>query len=274
MILTRRLLKRGWISLIFLLFIGLVGVVNTIFFHHHAKKNINEPILVNDVEVFQSVQFYEPLHLHPIDPKVHLKHVGFESIDVVHRNGHLHMGSWIHIVDSSLTSKSSEPKILMIKRKDNLVTCPGTWSLVGEHAYRDESPLDNVRRGLKEELGSRFLGHVDKHGSISKLTDLPVYFELDYGPRKIGRRIDKQITYLWLVEVVMDRNVSHDRVSSDSMIEFDHEVADHTWKSLDEAEKWLEADKHAFCHDRIIDLMKLGFRQLQRKRKSKTFELI
>jgi ADP-ribose pyrophosphatase len=216
------------------------------------------------------VNFYHPLHLQPIDPRIHLKHAGFESIDVVHRKGYIHMGTWIHVIDSSLKSHS-EPRILIIKRKEELVTCPGKWSLVGEHAYRDESPMDNVRRGLKEELGSSFLDYVDKYGSITKLMDLPVYFELDYGPSKVGRRIDKQVTHLWLVEAPIERNVSNDRVTFENIIEFDHEVADHAWKSKDEIENWIKVDKNAFCHDRILNLMMLGFRQLQSKRQSNTF---
>jgi 8-oxo-dGTP pyrophosphatase MutT (NUDIX family) len=268
----RRLLKRGYIPLLFLFFFGLVVVVrvnNTSFL---LNDHNNDPNQLHDVQIFQRAKFNYPLHLHPIDPRVHLKHAGFESIDVVHRNGFIHMGSWIHVIDSPLTS-DSEPRILMIKRKEDLVTCPGTWSLVGEHAYRDESPLDTVRRGLKEELGSRFLDYVDRFGSITKLMDLPVYFELDYGPSKIGRRTDKQVTYLWLVEVPMEKNVSGDAISSESTIEFDHEVADHAWKSLDEIKKLVKVDKHAFCHDKIISLMILGFRELQSKRESKRLEI-
>jgi hypothetical protein len=71
----------------------------------------------------------------------------------------------------------------------------------------------------------------------------------------------------------MEKNVSGDAISSESTIEFDHEVADHAWKSLDEIKKLVKVDKHAFCHDKIISLMILGFRELQSKRESKRLEI-
>lgn len=231
----------------------------------------NRDSVYDDVQVYRRTTQKNPLlHLDSIDPRMHLMESGFENIDTVHRNGLIHMGGWIHIIDTSLTSKN-EPRILMIKRKNDLVTCPGKWSLVGEHAFRDESPLDTVRRGIKEELGSRFLDYIDTHGSITKLMDLPVYFELDYGPSRIGRRIDKQVTYMWLVETSLERKGKFDsEIHTEKIIEFDHEVADHVWKPLSEAEKWLDDDKKSFCHEKISNLMKLGFRALNSKRKFKS----
>jgi hypothetical protein len=36
-------------------------------------------------------------------------------------------------------------------------TCPGTWSLIGEHAFRYEAPLNASRRGIKEEVDHALL---------------------------------------------------------------------------------------------------------------------
>jgi len=143
-----------------------------------------------------------PSHLDPVDTKFVHPH-GFESIDETHKKGLLHVGSWIAILDTSLNT--DDPRILLLKRGPHLVTCPNTWGLVGEHAYRNEEPLDTVTRGLEEELGMEFSQHVRDYGHIQNMTEFPVYYERTYGAEnENGGRIDRQITYLWLVEINTD----------------------------------------------------------------------
>ena len=229
----------------------------------------------NDMEVFQLVrqpQSSYPPHLNPINPDVELKHAGFESIDTTHRNGLIHIGTWIHIVNSSLEAEN--PQILLIKRGMQLVTCPGTWSLIGEHAFRDETPLNTVRRGVNEEVGQRALDHIDRYGSIRNMTEYPVYYARDYGPNN-GGRIDRQITYLWLVEMNLEKSdVSEKERDLDFLLDLDDEVADHKWISLSEFEEWVNADKTAsnkdFCHMTIASLISLGIDRLKTMREKST----
>lgn len=141
-----------------------------------------------------------PSHLDPVNTKFVHPH-GFESIDETHKKGLLHVGSWIAILDTSLNT--DDPRILLLKRGPHLVTCPNTWGLVGEHAYRNEEPLDTLTRGLEEELGTKFSQHVRDYGHIQNMTEFPVYYERSYGAENEGR-IDRQITYLWLVEINTD----------------------------------------------------------------------
>lgn len=55
----------------------------------------------------------------------------------------------------------------MIRRSEQMVTCGGAWSLVGEHNQPGESYEDAALRGVKEELGVD-LGASDlRHGSSS-----------------------------------------------------------------------------------------------------------
>jgi hypothetical protein len=43
--------------------------------------------------------------------------------------------------------------LLFLQRSQDVVTCPGTWSVLGEHANMDETPIQSVLRGIQEELG-------------------------------------------------------------------------------------------------------------------------
>ncbi|GFH49763.1 hypothetical protein CTEN210_06239 [Chaetoceros tenuissimus] len=220
-----------------------------------------------DIETFELKMSFEsqspPIlhHLQPIDPK-NLIHKSFENIDTAHRNGLLHAGTWIYVVDQTL---ANQPRILLLKRGPKLVTCPSSWGLVGEHAFKDEKPVETVRRGIKEELGMRALEFIDQHGSIRNITDIPVYYYRAYGKRN-GNRIDSQITYLYLVEIGFDSGKTKNMNQVDDLLDLDDEVADHQWVSLPKLKEWNDAEKKNlsdFCHDTIVSLMELGLERLQ-----------
>ncbi|KAL3817475.1 hypothetical protein ACHAXA_001482 [Cyclostephanos tholiformis] len=84
-------------------------------------------------------------HLTPIDPSA-LIPTGASNIDVAHRRGELHVGHVLFVMDVG-------GYVLFLKRSTNVVTCPDTWSVLGEHANIDESPHDAAMRGIAEELG-------------------------------------------------------------------------------------------------------------------------
>jgi len=201
----------------------------------------------------------QPPHLTPIDPIVSLRSGGFTSLDSAHRKGLIHTGSWIFVIDSS-------DKLLLLRRGPDLVTCPLSWSMVGEHTYRDESKNDTLMRGIEEELGGKTLKALADTGSYTELTDLPLFYFRDYGPEREGR-IDRQVTHLWLVEL----GVSADE-ADDEIFQLDEEVYEHKWMPLDEAEKWVQDDMTAvkedgklggFCHDTIGSLMQVGFDRIR-----------
>ena len=55
--------------------------------------------------------------------------------------------------------------LLFLQRSKEVVTCPGTWSVLGEHANSNETPMISVLRGIQEELGFvRLLNYVDIDG--------------------------------------------------------------------------------------------------------------
>ena len=87
----------------------------------------------------------EPAHLTPIDPST-LVPKGTYTIDVAHRRGLLHTGHVLYIMDA-------DGKILFLQRSASVKTCPGTWSILGEHANAGEDARETVVRGVEEELG-------------------------------------------------------------------------------------------------------------------------
>ena len=133
-----------------------------------------------------------------------------------------------------------EPKVLILKREKHLITCPRTWSLVGEHTYRDEMPEETVKRAIREELGDDAFSYLQRHGRITQLTEFPIYYERDYGASN-GYRIDRQLTYLWLVEMnavddepPKESDADADLEILDNLLQLDDEVAEHKWISLQE----------------------------------------
>lgn len=188
-------------------------------------------------------------HLTPINPSTLIPR-GSYPIDAAHRNGYLHTGHCLFIMDES-------GLLLFLKRASDVVTCPSTWSILGEHSIANELAHDTVVRGMEEELGLKkqvsSLGTNDPsisadfqtmsnnsiHVAIQNITQYPLYYIRHYGPR-LDNRIDSQLTYLWLARLPK----RHDEIQ----IKLDDEVADHKWISLEEFSDWIEAD--ARDHDK------------------------
>lgn len=103
-------------------------------------------------------------------------------IDAIHRQGLPHKGSWMFLVDDYL-------RVLLLWRSPQMVTCPNSWSLCGEHALAGESFEAAAHRGLAEEapfLGEPLLYPLGK----------PFMFTQNYGGA--GNRTDNQWTRSYL----------------------------------------------------------------------------
>lgn len=234
------LMKRKWtfcsiIAIAF--FVSLVGSKD--------KKQPNEPLQVYD---FRS-DFKEPPHLTFLDVSKYLvPQKELQQIDSTHRHGLVHAGAWITIADSN-------GFILVLKRGSHLVTCPNSWGLVGEHALGRETPLDTVKRGIKEELGQQMIKHVK---SIKPMSALPPYYFRDYGSSN-ENRVDRQVTYLWWVQM--------DKPGRQLPLKLDEEVADHQWLEPELLEIWLQQARQnledsgevgtRICHHTILTLWEL-----------------
>ncbi|KAJ9462439.1 Isopentenyl-diphosphate Delta-isomerase 2 [Diplonema papillatum] len=69
------------------------------------------------------------------------------TMDEAHINGVAHWATWVLVLDLD------KDVILLQKRSQTTRTCPGAWSLSGEHLEPNETTADTAVRGLKEELG-------------------------------------------------------------------------------------------------------------------------
>eukprot|EP00035_Acanthoeca_spectabilis_P008717 m.157568 g.157568 ORF g.157568 m.157568 type:complete len:175 (-) comp14472_c0_seq1:2800-3324(-) len=78
------------------------------------------------------------------------------QVGISRAHGHdtavLHRGVWIAVLRRPLPS-SGHMQVLMLKRNQDMATCPGAWGLVGEHSLPHEPWLATTRRALMEELG-------------------------------------------------------------------------------------------------------------------------
>ena len=233
---------------------ALISFVSSIFGRLGAVEAPS--VAHNDIQIFDYASdggdiTEQPPHLTPIDPIISLQSMGFTTLDKAHREGLVHAGNFVYVVDK-------DDKLLLMRRGPDLVTCPLAWSMVGEHAYRDESKKETLMRGIEEELGGKTLKSLVDEGSYTELSDLPLFYFRDYGPELDGR-IDRQVTYIWLVEL----GLSAEELEN-GILQLDEEVYEHKWMSLDEAEKWVNDDMavvkeggnlDTFYHDTMGSLM-------------------
>ena len=181
------------------------------------------------------------------------------SIGAAHTRGLLHRGVWIFVLDP-------QQHVLVMKRSAATVTCPGAFSLVGEHSAPREAWDATARRGLREELGIAV-----EPASLAQL-GAPVLFRTDYkregGLRAgYGEKQDAQATAFFVAFV--------DNATA-SQLRPDSEVADYRWKELHE----LDADARAaargtlgfataFCNEPIRRLLVLGLKRLRARLESR-----
>jgi 8-oxo-dGTP pyrophosphatase MutT (NUDIX family) len=225
------------------------GVVNM----RSTSKATNDADLLRVYDWPPSV-VKEPAHLTQVDPAVLIPRAGAVPIDEAHRRGLIHAGAWLHVTNGT--------HVLLLRRGADLVTCPGSWGLVGEHAaVEDETPEHTAVRAVVEELGAAAASS-EAVLSLQQLTAHPVYYYRDYGPAN-GNRIDRQLTYLWRVQL-----------DSRTKLDLDEEVADHRWIELDSLERWLAEDEEKasrsntdvdFCHHTIRSLMRVGISHIMKK---------
>lgn len=229
----------GLLLFLILLIYGLMLSFSLIEIHpRYADQKVYD--LVSDENDFQ--------FLDEIDPDTSLQSKGYYlTIDQAHRQGKFHMGAWIHLTDSS------GDKVLLLKRGPNLVTCPNSWGLIGEHTQRDETPLETVQRALVEEVWGGSNATYEDIRWIQNLTEFPVYYYRDYGDR-----VDRQLTYVY--------DVRMKEPAKDIFLKLDDEVADYQWISLDDYKKWMVDDAAQghkyFCHTSITELSLLALKQL------------
>jgi hypothetical protein len=107
-------------------------------------ENVKNPEMLPTYDLPQSI-VDDIHHLTPINPNILIEN-GRSHIDIVHRDARLHVGHVLFVMDG-------EGYVLFMKRSGDVVTCPNTWSVLGEHANDNEMPNDVAIRGIVEELG-------------------------------------------------------------------------------------------------------------------------
>jgi hypothetical protein len=140
--------------------------------------------------------------------------------------------------------------------------------LLGEHTLGAETPEQTLRRGISEEIGTQMLKHITR---ITALPSSPLYYFRDYGPTN-GNRIDRQVTYLWYVEM--------DRPGAQLPLHIDKEVAKHDWIDDATLETWF-AEAHTqltatgstgsrVCHETVLTLWDLLHAEVQQIKKDQS----
>ncbi|KAL3926531.1 MAG: hypothetical protein SGBAC_013437 [Bacillariaceae sp.] len=180
----------------------------------------------------------------------------YADIAQVHRNGLIHSGMVVAVLDTNTSMVDSN--ILLLRRSPEMHTCANAWGLVGEHTYRDETPEETVIRGMKEELGDTFYQQfVLKGEKAVPLVKLPVYVYKDYSGK--GTLVDRQVTYLYAIEM----NTPLEQLNN--MMKVDDEVAEVKWMTRQEIEDgWMTSDPGGkFCDHDLAELLQLVLHRLE-----------
>jgi isopentenyldiphosphate isomerase len=82
-----------------------------------------------------------------LSKSIALRRRGQVSINELHEQDLVHRAVRIVVIDS-------RDRILMLRRESSVTTCPGAWTLVGEHRRPAESVAQACHRGVLEELGA------------------------------------------------------------------------------------------------------------------------
>lgn len=219
------------------------------FWAHELRREENI-----EIRVYQFKGQTAPTHMDPVNMEMEWRKTNkLVSIDDAHKQGLAHKGNWIYVVDSL-------HRIFVLKRGPQLVTCPNSWSLVGEHAFGDETMLETTQRGIREELGDNVL---QLAAFVRQLGPHPLYYFRAYGPSNMNR-VDRQITSTWWVQL----NVPGESVP----LILDDEVADHKWVTIREMEEWLAEERKRLeeglelkrlCHVTILQLMQGTLEELK-----------
>lgn len=141
------------------------------------------------------------------------------GIDTAHLRSKRHRGCWVFVVNEN-------EQLLFVKRSGESLTCPSTWSVIGEHTKFGESYDSCAKRALKEEIS------VLEYQNMVSLEDDPVLVHLDY-----GHRIDKQWTKVYVATVAKNTLRMSDI----------RENTEFTWVNFAEADYWLHQCPNGDC---------------------------
>jgi len=115
------------------------------------------------------------------------------SIEAIHALAIPHRGIWMHVLTPAA-------EILVVTRAQQLKTCPGKLSTIGEHNLRAESAERCARRAILEEL-SVLLPHAP---APIPLRAAPRWFNFDY---EDGRR-DRSLISEFLLQLPLNSSAA------------------------------------------------------------------
>ena len=178
------------------------------------------------------------------------------SIDDAHRQGLLHRGVWLAVLRQTTQHSHRRHKpyqILLLQRQLFLKTCPGAWSLLGEHSDTGETWIATAQRALLEELQ---LDNNNNNNNTDPSSDQQ-FVNLFPGQSVLVRteyvevhRREMQATGLFAI-VLGDEQIKN-------QMQPDKEVADTAWVDIAE----LYNGTRVFCNEQITSLAALVGRRL------------
>ena len=162
-------------------------------------------------------------------------------IDVAHGQGLLHRGLWLAVLRRAPHgSNKNKYQVFLLRRASTLKTCPGAWSIVGEHSDPAEEWEDTARRALREELQLESL----ENKQLKLINLLPGHSVLVRTHYREVQRFEFQATALFAVALTAEQVLR---------IQPDEEVASVQWVAISE----LLSGQRAYCNTEISSLAAL-----------------
>jgi ADP-ribose pyrophosphatase YjhB (NUDIX family) len=131
-----------------------------------------------------------------------------------------------------LRGTGASREVLILRRGQQLKTCPGAWGLVGEHSNEGEPWAETDRRAMQEEL------QVFNAEEPVPLVNGSLLVQCDYP--ELGKK-ELQATGLFAAQIPSGTNIT-----------FDSEVADTKWVRTTDLAAFAMPGR--FCNDEIAAL--------------------
>ena len=141
---------------------------------------------------------------------------------------------------------------MLVHRSPKMVTCPGSWSIVGEHHSGRETDEQAAVRGLREELP----GLAPLLGTRIRLLPLrrvPRWFLFDYPPTPDGsRRYDRCLISEYVVHVSANASEALSLLRGGASAELEHESSRMEMVPIGQLVRRLKRHPESFCAPELL----------------------
>ena len=165
-------------------------------------------------------------------------------IDKAHRQAVPHRGIWLFVT-------TTDGQVLVLRRSQHMVTCPGALSIIGEHHKGVEDDVSCARRAIHEELPA-LLTLPDGTLEMVPLRVAPRWFLYDYPD---GKRFDRCLITEFVARLDMNTSMASSWLLQPPLMldqPFEQEASSLSFMPLSALRWQLLEQPNRFCAPRLF----------------------